>query len=329
MFSQKGHRVSLIILDETTESFYPLNQNISVVQLQLNFGIGGGGNFITRKLAFFTGINSLKKKLQNLSPDFIVTTEYVFTVAAYYGRNENAKLASWEHHHFYHLPKSKLWKFLSAKVYPRTDKVICLNVEEASFFERINCKTTVIPNFVDDSTRAAPLTEKRLLTIGWLSKTKGADLIPKIAASVFKRHPDWRWRIIGEGSELSSLQEQPNIEVVKPSSPSIVNEYLNASVYVLPSRYECFPLVLLESMSVGVPCVAFNCPTGPKHIITDGIDGLLVEKENVEAMAHAIIGLIEDKERRMQLGSNASENIKRFSAESSFQLWQKWFETNF
>lgn len=325
LFAQKGYKVSLLVSDNTAESFYAISQNISVFNLDIKFGIGEKGNPITRKLSFFRDITTLRKKLDDISPSIVISTEYVFTIVAYYAKRKNVKLFSWEHHHFYHLQKSWFWKFLSARIYPKINKVVCLNRDEAALFKKMGCETYVIPNFPVPANKHAALTEKKLLTIGWLSKTKGTDLIPEIASIVFRKHPEWKWKIIGEGDGIVSLKNHSAIEVIKPSSPDIMNEYLNSSIYVLPSRLECFPLVLLEAMSAGVPCAAFNCPTGPKHIINDGVDGFLVETENVEAMANAISNLIEDETKRKQLGSNAFENIRRFSADLSFRLWEQLF----
>ena len=99
----------------------------------------------------------------------------------------------------------------------------------------------------------------------------------------------------------------------------------NASIYVLSSRYEGFGLVLIEAMSVGLPCVAFSCPAGPKDIISDRQDGLLVEKKNVSKLADAICYLIEHDKERAEYARQAIINSERYRIENIMQKWISLF----
>jgi glycosyltransferase involved in cell wall biosynthesis len=113
-----------------------------------------------------------------------------------------------------------------------------------------------------------------------------------------------------------------------PSNHNISAEYENASMYVMTSLNECFPMVLMEALSYGLPCISFDCDTGPRHIIHNNADGLLVEKENPQTMADAIDLLIEDEEERIAMGANALVNSKRFSPETVYPLWENLFNDN-
>ncbi len=93
----------------------------------------------------------------------------------------------------------------------------------------------------------------------------------------------------------------------------------------MTSRFECFPMVLLEAMSHGVPAVAFACLTGPAFIINDKVDGLLIEQNDISAMAEAIMNLISNEEKRKAYGDAAYHNISRFSTEKVYVLWQGLF----
>src|SRR5258705_14002350 len=92
---------------------------------------------------------------------------------------------------------------------------------------------------------------------------------------------------------------------------------------VMTSLNECFPMVLLEALGNGLPCIAFDCDTGPRHIITHNEDGLLVEKEDPVKLAEAISSLIVNEEQRKKMGTNAFKNIQRFSPDVIYELWNK------
>ena len=95
----------------------------------------------------------------------------------------------------------------------------------------------------------------------------------------------------------------------------------------MSSRNKVFPLVIMEAMACGVPCVSFDCPFGPRNIIKDGEDGILVEYLNSQALANNICKLIEDENLRKKLGSKAKENIKRFSQDEIMGRWIELFKS--
>jgi len=331
LFASKGNKVSILILDETDKLFFRINSSISIYTEQLSFGITGKGNKISRKVSLFNQLRVLKKKINGLAPDIIITTEYHFTIAAALVI-KNLPIFSWEHHHFHWLKRNRFWNFLHKKMYPKINAVVTLNKTEERLFMDYGCKTVVIPNFVEQQAKVQ-LNNHLLLSIGWLNWRKGVTLIPLIAEKVFEKHPDWKWNIIGSGEKKAELEKylvekclSEKIKIIEPVSGDISEEYKQASIYVMTSRFECFPMVLLEAMSLGVPCISFDCPTGPSDIIQNGIDGRLVEKENVSAMANAIIELIENEEKRKKMGANAFENVRRFSPDHIYKLWENLFD---
>lgn len=331
LLQQQGHQVTLLVLDESDKSFYPLHPRIVLHQAALHFGITDKGNPLTRKWQFYRHVRKLRHLLKQFNPHAVIGTEAVFSITARLAvSNRETNVFAWEHHHFHHLKRSGFWQLLFQRTYPRLSGVVCLNGDEAALFEKQGCRSMVIPNFVSGVPAVtASLQEKQLLTIGWLSKTKGADLIPPIAKLVFEKHPDWRWVVVGAGEGAEGLQgfDGP-LQLIAPHSPNIQHYYLQSAIYVLPSRLECFPMVLLEAMSAGLPAVAFDCPTGPKHLINNGIDGMLVEPGNITAMAAMLCRLIEDEEKRKELGRNAAGNIQRFSASKVYGLWKELLEGN-
>jgi glycosyltransferase involved in cell wall biosynthesis len=333
LLQSKGHVVSILVLDETASSFYPLHDALQVVQRDLNFGLTSRGNVLTRKIAFGSHVRQLKKLLNRIGADIIISTDYRFTIAAWLAvGKENRKIFAWEHHHFHWLQKSRFWNYLYKKTYTRIHSVVALNKTEQQLFRRFGCRSVVIPNFVASGSWSGDGSHF-LLSVGWLIKRKGVDLIPGIAQQVFAKMPDWKWIIVGSGDEHAWLQNQVNeknlgqhVTIVDPVSPDLTEAYTNASIYVMTSRFECFPMVLLEAMSFGRPCISFDCPTGPADIIENGVDGILVDKEDTVAMAAAIIALMKDAEKRKSLGRQAAENVKRFSPEAVYPLWESLFD---
>lgn len=321
LFATNGHAVSVLVLDKQEGHFYPLDDAVTILYEPLHFGVGVAGNVLSRKISLLKNLLTLRSVIFKIVPDVIIASDYIHAICLRLIVPKRIKLFSWEHHHFAQLKKNAFWRVLVKQFYPKLDGVVCLNSEEGKHYKKLGCAVTVIPNFVEQKDKIAELTNCRLLTIGWLSHIKGADLIPKIADIVFKRHPEWTWKVIGSGDAL--IDRIDNVDVVAPMGHDITNEYLSSSIYVLPSRFECFPMVLLEAMDAGLPCVAFDCPTGPKHIITSGDDGRLIDNGNVQAMANAILELIENQEERIRLGRNAHMNIHRFNPETIYSLWKK------
>lgn len=189
----------------------------------------------------------------------------------------------------------------------------------------------VIPNALSSfPTEIASLNEKTVLSVGRISYQKGFDRLIKAWEIVHKSHPEWKLRIRGNGNKEQLLQQIATLELddsiqILPATSEIDTEYLNSSIYVMSSRYEGFPMVLLEAMSYGLPIASFSCPCGPKDIITHGIDGLLCEDGDIEELARTILLLIEDRSLREKIGRAAKQRSLDFSAEKIMKMWENLF----
>jgi glycosyltransferase involved in cell wall biosynthesis len=333
LLASHGHTVTLVILDTTSESYYPIDPLIHVVQQPLSFGITHEGNVISRKIKLLSDVLALRKIIRRYYQGILISSEYPFTVASILaGARKRSSVIAWEHHHHAWLEKNNFWKRLCNLAYPKMDSIVCLNKSEAEHYSKKG-RATVIPNFV----KVQPLIKLKedpqtILSIGWLIRRKGIDLIMTMAKEILTRHPRWKWKLIGEGEmkeEVLEFVKNEKLEgrfiLQQPAGPDLNDEYLNASIFVLASRHEAFPMVLLEAMSNRLPCVSFDCESGPNEIIRDGEDGLLISKEDTAAMTAAIEKLITDAELRNKMGAAARENIKRFSPENVYQLWSELF----
>ncbi|MFL5787232.1 MAG: glycosyltransferase family 4 protein [Flavisolibacter sp.] len=332
---QKGYKVTIVILDITDASFYPMDERITVIQRPYLFGIDKRGNFITRKMDLIREIFQLRKLIRSLKADVLIATGYPFAIALILaGCHKWCRVYSWEHHHYHWIKKNKFWNWLINICYPKLNGIICYNKDEPKYYLHFGCKMYVIPNFVVSFPPLSDLHEKFLLTVGWLNWRKGVDLIPYMAGKILDRHPDWKWKLIGQGElkeqlllHINEFGLQDKLIIEDPVKPLTSDDYKQNSLFVMTSRMEPFGLVLIEAMSNGIPCIAFDCKTGPGNIITDKEDGYLIPLEDKEKMIEAIDELIKDQNKRLEMGSKAYRNSHRFSAENVFLLWRELIES--
>jgi glycosyltransferase involved in cell wall biosynthesis len=171
----------------------------------------------------------------------------------------------------------------------------------------------------------SPLDRPVVLTAGRLRRQKGYDRLVRAWALVAQEHPGWRLRICGSGPKAPNLERQVarlglEGKVELPGAVSqIEREMEQASIFALSSRYEGLPMVMLEAMSKGLPIVSFDCPTGPRDVLDDGVDGVLVRNGDVRGLARAIIELIEDEDRR--LGAAAIEKARTYAMDVVGARW--------
>ena len=182
----------------------------------------------------------------------------------------------------------------------------------------------VIPNLLIPINSDTSLKKKQILTVGRLSLEKGHIILIRAFSKLLQK--DWILHIVGDGPERSNLEKESAILGI--TDRIVVHGYLNdltrilgeSEIFVLPSFYEGFPNALLEAMSVPIACISSDCIAGPSDIINHGVNGLLVEPGNVEALASSLNRLIENPGLRRTLASNAYEVRRTFSFDKISQL---------
>ena len=190
----------------------------------------------------------------------------------------------------------------------------------------------VIPNFSTMSiSKYSNCTTKRVIAVGRLQWEKGFDRLLDIWKVVVSKHPDWQLEIFGEGAlkeELDNMITKANINNIKLNgiAHDISKEYASSSICTVTSYFEGFSLVLLEAMKHGVPCVAFDCPFGPRNIINDASNGFLVNDGDTKLFAERLCRLIEDEELRKQFSKAAIERSLLFDPDSIMNKWKNLFE---
>lgn len=216
----------------------------------------------------------------------------------------------------------------------RFDALIALTPDDAKCWSPY-IKTVSIPNclpYRPHSPADLSVEKKRVIAVGRLDYQKGQDLLLKAWRRVEEAHPDWRLDIFGDGQEKAALNSQiSNLNLktvtIHPSTTDIYTEYLNSDFLVCSSRWESFGLILIEAMSCGIPAVSFDCDNGPRSIIADGKDGLLVKNGDTNDLADKINYLIEHPDLRQQMGRAAYKNVVRFSEEEVFKRYLAFYKS--
>lgn len=226
---------------------------------------------------------------------------------------------------------SKLWMDSLIKNLKDLDKFVVLTHEDMENWPELN-NIMVIPNFVSKQfSGKSDCSQKRVVAVGRYSWQKGFDLLIAAWQIVNRRHPDWRLDIYG-GGEYSLYQEMADAKQLSsvvhcfPAVQNVYEKYKESGFYVLSSRYEGLPLVIIEAMGAGLPVVAFACPCGPRDLILDGYNGFLVENGNVEQLADKITFLIENDDMRRSMSYNAATSVAYYTKENIMQHWIKLFD---
>lgn len=272
----------------------------------------------------------LYRALKKVKKGILITTfPSLNIIATKYVDNNVIKIGQ-EHKYFYG-HSEQLQKKIK-KYYSKLDGLTFLTDEEINNYkEQVNLnnvKLFKVENATSIPYESSTLKNKVVIAAGRYNYQKGFDNLIKAFTKVAEKHADWKLKIFGAGGEkkmyeelISEYKMNKNIILCKTSS-NILKEMKEASIYALSSRYEPFGMVLIEAMSVGIPCVSFKC-SGPLEIIGDGQDGFLVDEDDNDGFAEKINQLIEDEELRFRMGKNAKKNVSKYSLTAIGEKWEE------
>lgn len=335
-----GYEVVMLTADQGTHELpYAMDQRISYADLNIRFhrqyqykGLRRLWDVVHRKWRF---AKLLKQRFAEEHPDVIVcaTPLFVGTLNRLRGR---IPLVVESHTVFERLVETgsfrclrRWWLLRSLR---RADVLVTLTEDDAAQWRLKLDRVEVIPNMVHVPAimQHSPLTARKVVFAGRLVPQKQIDHLVAIWQRVHQRHPDWTLEVYGEGELQDWLTAETSrnnlgIEVLPPTN-QIFQVYASTSALVLTSLYEPFGLVLSEAMSCGLPVVAYDCPFGPRVIISDGENGFLVEAQQKELFADRLCQLIEDERLRLRMGQRAAESVQRFAAAHVMPQWEKLFQ---
>ena len=326
----RGYEVHIICWKGGDKSFFPVDNKIIIHYIfeQENINIHTSYPYSLFK---YYGLNKKIKPL--IIIDVGVSLSLISLPVAFLMK---IKLISWEHFN-----TGVNWKSftagLSRNLVSRfANKVIVLTrVDKQNYIERFRAKNVEdLPNPVTiKPTTISLLDSKIVLAVGRLTYQKGFDLLLQAWRLVIEKEKEWKLNIVGSGEDemlLKQLAKDLNInEFVEflPATKDIERVYLNTSILVMSSRFEGFPLVLLEAKSFGIPTISFNCKTGPEDIIINEVDGFLVQSGDINELALKMLDLISNESKRKLYGKNSLAVIEKYSVATFSDHWCNIFNT--
>jgi glycosyltransferase involved in cell wall biosynthesis len=224
------------------------------------------------------------------------------------------------------------------KVFDKYDSLIVLSNKQMDVWKQYHGNIKVIPNFLPQiEDKITDFSQKVVVSVGRMDAgdQKGFFRLIDIWKVVKedKNLDDWKLHIIGSGAlklEIEAKEKALNLQdsvFVKPFSERIADEYMQASIYAMTSKFEGFGMVLAESASYGLPGVAFDINAGPSDIISNGESGFLVEDNDLESYAEKLKCLMLDETLRQKFGLKSKEIVSaKFSKEVVIGLWRKLFD---
>ena len=343
-----GYDVTIILTDGKEKPiFYPLSDKVKVINLDIGFEELWTCSFL-KKIFFYLKKQHLYKKLLNrelmrIRPDITVSMlrrEINFINDIQDGSKKigeihinRANFRNFEGNNAMKNLFSKFWMNSLLSKLQRLDRFVVLTEKDKEAWVELK-NVCVIPNPLSfTSTRRSTLSEKRIIAVGRYCHEKGYDLLLKAWGIVQNRTTDWRLEIFGEGdrTQYEEMVDTLNLDrhrcILNGRSSKIQDEFLNSSLSVCSSKFEGFGLVITEAMACGLPVVSFDCPWGPRAIISDGEDGMLVENGNVDKLAEALVLMIQNPKQRKAMADKAIENVQRFSIDQIAGQWKSLFES--
>ncbi len=274
----------------------------------------------------------MKKFLQSCNSDIIISTRTFLNKWLGELANKNIIKIGWEHNHHNGNMKYATQVIKSAK---NLNYFVLVSKNLYDFYKDklkvYNCTCVFIPNILEQvPKKLAALEEKRLITIGRLCKEKGYLDLLKVMTELIKKYPDWNLDIIGDGPEKNNLENyiksqnlEKNVCLHGFRDKKYIDKLLQkSSIYIMTSYTESFGIVLLEAMSHGVPCIAYDSAEGATELIANNKNGYLIKNRNQDSMLKKIEELINDKQKRITLGKKSRENALNYTPDI---IGEKWF----
>lgn len=349
--AEYGHEIAIITDTQMgREPVFPLSPKVRLIDLAVDFSQEYGHGFFVRIWMYYKLMRQYRKMVTDVlmkdRPDIVISTlgrDISFITKIKDGSKKIGEAHTTKHFiRNFHLLEQRnvIFKYLTKffrwhmdRQVNRLDALVVLtSQDEHDWGDKI--PIYVIPNSFPFYPDKPSLCEnKQAIIVGRYNSAKGYNYLIDAWKIVYQKHPDWIINIFGSGEYKDRVRKQiqdnglQDVVIMNNPIDHIMEEYLKSSIYVMSSVFEGFAMVLLEAMSCGLPCVSFDCPYGPRNVITDGEDGILVEYLNSQALADNICKLIENEELRKRMGRQGRHNVLRFSRETIMPQWVELFKS--
>ncbi|KGN83151.1 hypothetical protein HW49_00585 [Porphyromonadaceae bacterium COT-184 OH4590] len=321
-----GYNVTIIAIHNSGEPFFKLDNKINVLYLcskpKTNIYLRFPVNII--KLKHLITKNKINKVIDVCSAMSLMSIPATFFT--------KVKVITWEHFNAninWNIITSPLARKLASMF---SSQIVTLTQTDATIFKnKFKAKNVItIPNPITiESNEKATLQEKVILSIGRFERQKGFDMLIDAWRQCSCKNNNWQLKIVGEGTLEKDIKKQiaeynlnESVDILPPNS-QITEIYKKASIYVMSSRFEGLPLVLIEAMYMGLPIISFDCETGPRDIVENGKTGLLVFKNDTTALSKAIDKLTQNPSLIQEYSANAIIASKKFELKPIVKLWEK------
>lgn len=342
-----GWKVAVVTTDQHQRPpFYPFPEKVRMTDLGINYSEDNGKGAWKKITGYLRKRKEHKRKLTALllkeKPDIVVSlypSESSFIPDI---KDGSKKVLELHYCKFFRLQYGrkgllgwidKLRTRQDEQIVRRFDKFVVLTNEDRGYWGNLP-NIEVIPNAAMHVSDAySDVMNKRVIAVGRLDYQKGFDRL--VQAWQLVRHTgkftDWKLDIFGQGEWREMLQQmidkaelQDSVRLNRPTK-QIGEEYVKSDMLVMSSNYEGFPMVMIEAMACGLPVVSFDYKCGPKDIIQPGINGLLVPNGDIQALADAMMKVMEDEAYRKMLSQNARKVVDTYSEQAVMAQWIRLF----
>ncbi len=326
-----NNEVTILML--RNEISYKVNSNIKVISLEKS----SKNNFLT-KISLLK-LKQMAKQIENIQPDVIISFLPEPSLKLMLIKKFNQKIKK--------IPtiisirndpqkeyQNKIIYMIMKYLYQNVDKLVLQTTEAYQYFQKIlpNNKLGVIPNPIAPEFLAERPNNKRrkneIVTVGRLVKQKNHKLLIASFSKVKIKHPDLKLLIYGKGpleTVLKNYVKQLNLEndvIFKGEVDDIAKHIAQARLFVLSSDYEGMPNALLEAKALGIPCIATDCPCGgPRKIIKNNINGILVPVNDEKELTKAMLNLIENDNLSWSLAQQGRISSQEYNPKRIENLW--------
>lgn len=342
-----GWDVSIVTTDQHQRPpFYPFPDNVRMTDLDINYSDDNDKGTLKKISGYLRKRKEHKRKLAELlkreKADIVVSlypSESSFIPDIKDGSKKVLELHYCKFFRLQYGRKGLLgwidkWRTRQdERIVRRFDKFVVLTNEDCGYWGNLP-NIVVIPNAAMNMSGCdSNVMNHRIIAVGRLDYQKGFDRLIR-AWEIVQRNSyfaDWHLDIFGQGEWQEMLQQMidernlQNTMCINRPTNSIGCEYAKSSLIVMTSNYEGFGMVLVEAMACGVPAIAFDCKCGPKDIIKDGENGLLVRNGDIQALADAMMKVMVDEDYRKKLSKNALDVVSTYSEETVMNKWISMF----